>query len=218
MVIENFVLEGPAGRLECLLKSPPGRPEAAAVVCHPHPVFGGNMHNKVVHAVAGAIAGAGLPVLRFNFRGVGLSAGRYDSGAGERDDVRAVLDHVAGRYPAVPLLVAGYSFGAFVGLSAGCRDGRVASLIGIGVPVSLYDFSFLGRCGAPVSIIQGDQDRFGPLPLVLALAAHAPRGMSVVPVAGASHGFDGRLDALAQRVEAAIPAALRPSDPRPAPA
>ena len=215
MTIENFLLDGPAGRIECLLKLPaPGSiAPAAAVVCHPHPLFGGSMHNKVVHAAALALSRAGLPVLRFNFRGVGLSAGKHDAGRGEVDDARVAIDHLGERYPGLPLVVAGYSFGAFVGLRAGCRDVRAAALIGLGLPVTLYDFSFLAACDKPLSIIQGEQDQFGPLPLVMALAASLPGGARVVPVAGAAHNFEGRFEEVAGRVADALPAELRGAAP-----
>src|SRR5881397_1313824 len=135
--IDSFFLAGPAGRIECVLKYTRGVvPGAAAAICHPHPLFGGTLHNKVVHAAAEAIVAAGIPVLRFNFRGVGRSAGSHDGGKGEQDDLTAALDHLSERYSGVPLLSAGYSFGAYVALRAGCRDDRVAALIGIGIPLS----------------------------------------------------------------------------------
>ena len=212
MTIENILLEGPAGRIECLIKHPshdgPG-PAAAGVVCHPHPLFGGTMHNKVVHTAATALLRAGIPALRFNFRGVGLSGGRHDGGRGEQDDLSVVLEHLASRYAGLPLLVAGYSFGSFVALKVGCGDPRVAALIGIGLPVSLYDFSFLGGCDQPLALIQGEQDQFGPLRLVMAMATSLPRGATVLPVAGARHDFDGRLEEVAWRMEVAIPEKLR---------
>src|SRR6266581_2809165 len=218
--IEAFFLPGPAGRIECMLKRPDepdtaGRaatasaPAAAAVICHPHPLFGGTMHNKVVHAAAEAIVGAGLPVLRFNFRGVGGSGGKHDGGRGEQDDLKTVMDHLAGLYPGRPLLVAGYSFGAYVALHVGSRDDRAAALIGIGLPMNLVGFGFLRESDRPLTILQGDQDEFGPLPLVMALAASLPGGARVVAIKGASHNFAGRLDELARRVGEAIPEELR---------
>jgi len=219
MTIETFLIDGPAGRLECLLKTPAdgGRPAGAALVCHPHPLFGGSMHNKVVHATAVALASAGLPVLRFNFRGVGMSGGKHDGGRGETLDAGVALSHLAGLHPGLPLIVAGYSFGAWVGLRAACEETRVAGLIGIGMPVGLYDFSYLGSCDRPMAFIQGDRDRFGPLPFLMALAARLPGGARVLPVTGAGHDFAGRLDRLGQRVREAIPGALlRPPDPTPA--
>jgi len=215
--IENYFLNGPAGRIECMLKHAPGEEAAAAaaIICHPHPLFGGTMHNKVVHAAAEAIAAAGLPVLRFNFRGVGKSDGAHDAGRGEQDDLRVLLDHVAGRYPGRALLVAGYSFGAYVGLRVGCADRRAAALIGIGVPVSLVNFGFLQDCAVPLALVQGDADPYGPLGLVMTLAAMLPRGARVLPVKGAEHNFAGHLDELATRVTEAIPSGLRPRPPGP---
>lgn len=207
--IESFFLPGPAGRLECFLKHPAGAdPRAAVVVCHPHPVFGGTMHNKVVHAVAEALVAAGLPVLRFNFRGAGGSAGRHDGGRGESDDLRAALDEAARRFPSLPLVVAGYSFGAFVGLGVGCYDGRVAALIGLAAPVGLYNFAFLRDCEKPLTLIQGESDPLAPLGLVLMLGASLPRGARVVPIEGADHGFNGRLDVVSARVAEALHASL----------
>jgi uncharacterized protein len=211
--IESFFLAGPAGRLECFLKSPAGaragaEPRAVAVVCHPHPLFGGTLHNKVVHAAAEALVGAGVPALRFNFRGAGGSAGVHDGGRGESDDLRAVLDEAGRRFPALPLVVAGYSFGAFVGLGVGCYDRRVTALIGIAAPVGLYNFAFLRDCDKPLTLIQGESDPLAPLGLVLTLAASLPRGARVVPVEGAAHGFAGRLDVLRAHVAEALSASL----------
>ena len=214
--IESFFIPGPAGRIECMLKRPDQEPRAAGVVCHPHPLFGGTMHNKVVHAAAEAIVASGIPVLRFNFRGAGGSGGAHDGGRGEQDDLRAVLDHLSRLYPGRPLLLAGYSFGAYVALVVACRDPRAAALIGIGLPVSLMPLHFLQACGKPLTIIQGDQDAFGPLPLVVALAARVPGGARLVAIKGAAHNFAGHLDELSRRVAESIPEALRPMRP-PAP-
>ena len=204
-MLETFFLQGPAGRIECLMKLPPVDPGAgAAIVCHPHPLFGGTMHNKVTHAIAGALVALGLPTIRFNFRGAGLSEGKHDNGRGEQVDLGIVLDEVARRFPERPLLVAGYSFGAYVGLRVGCADQRVARLIGVGMPVALFDFSFLAACVTPLVIIQGERDRFGPLPIVIALASAAGGGARVLPVAGAEHGFTGELDPLQLRVREAV--------------
>ncbi len=208
--IESFFLPGPAGRIECVLKRPAPAAEAggAAVICHPHPLFGGTMHNKVVHAAAEALVGAGLPALRFNFRGTGGSGGTHDGGRGEQDDLGAVLDHLAGRFPGRPLVLAGYSFGAFVALAGGCREARAAALIGIGLPITMLRFDFLRECDRPLTLIQGDADVFGPLPLLMALAATLPGGARVVAIKGAAHNFAGRLDELARRVAEAVPAEL----------
>ena len=210
--IESFFLAGPAGRIECMLKRPGGPDgEAVAVMCHPHPLFGGTMHNKVTHAAAEAIVDAGISVLRFNFRGAGGSAGEHDGGRGEQQDLLAVMDHLARLYPQRPLLLAGYSFGAYVALAVGCRDSRVVALLGIGLPLHLLSFNFLRACGKPLTIIQGDEDAFGALPLAVALGARVPGGARVVGVRGATHDFVGRLDELGWRVRESIPQALRPA-------
>ena len=208
--IESFFLSGPAGRIECLLKSPAdaGRATASGVVCHPHPLFGGTMHNKVVHAVAEAIVQAGIPVLRFNFRGVGASGGRHDEGNGERADLQAVLDHLASLSPGRPLLVAGYSFGARIALEVGCGDDRAEALLGIGTPLALYDFGFLRECRKPLTLIQGELDPFSPIGLLMTLAAALPGGARVVTIPGAAHGFEGRLGELSRKVSESIPSTL----------
>lgn len=220
MSIESFLLAGPAGPIECQIRHPTaGLPDTtgAAVVCHPHPLFGGTMHNKVVHAAAAALSTLGLPVLRFNFRGVGLSGGRHDAGHGEQDDMKVVLDELARRYPGIPLVVAGYSFGAFVGLRTGCRDPHVTTLIGIGVPLALYDFSFLRQCDKPLTLICAARDRFGPLAQVMTFVASLPGGARVLPVADAEHGFEGKLAEVASHVAASIPPVLIPAAEEPPP-
>src|SRR6201996_4322784 len=123
----NLFLNGPDGRLEAILWKREGNvaPPMAAVVCHPHPLFGGTMHNKVVYQTAKSLDALGIPVLRFNFRGAGMSAGTHDRGRGEQGDVTAGLDFLTKEFPGAPLLLAGFSFGSWVGLRVGCEDGRV---------------------------------------------------------------------------------------------
>lgn len=209
--LETLILPGPAGRIECLLKHPvtatAGR--AVAAFCHPHPLFGGTMHNKVVHAAAEAIVGAGMPVLRFNFRGVGLSTGSHDNGIGEQDDLSVLLDFLGERFPGRPLLVAGYSFGAYVALKVGCREPRVAARIGIGIPLTMVNFGFLRGCDAPLALIQGEADPFSPPALFVSFAASLPGGARVTVIKGAGHNFAGHLEELAARVAEAIPEDLR---------
>src|SRR5271163_597813 len=126
----NLFLDGPAGRLEAILWSPTaGAPAMAAVVCHPHPLFGGTMHNKVVYQAAKALQGRGMPVLRFNFRGTSLSEGVHDRGNGEQDDVRVALDYLSSEFPGKPIVVAGFSFGSWVSSRVGCEDERVVAMI-----------------------------------------------------------------------------------------
>jgi len=187
--------------LEAILWSPSaGSPPIAAVVCHPHPLFGGTMHNKVVYQAAKSLDALGLPVLRFNFRGTGMSEGKHDLGVGEREDVRAALDFLASEFPNIPLLVAGFSFGCWVGLRVGCEDERVTSLIGLGAPVNNADFSYLARCGKPKLFVHGSNDIYGDPVKLNNLVASLPGENKIVVVEDADHFFVGKLD----QVDAAI--------------
>jgi len=196
----SFFLEGPAGRLEAILWRPaaPVRhlPALATVVCHPHPLFGGTMHNKVVYQVAKALDALGLPVLRFNFRGVGLSAGEHDRGSGEMDDVRAAIEFLKHEFPHVPILLAGFSFGAWVGLRVGCGDAHVHYLVGLGIPVNSTDFSFLQRCDKPKLFVHGGNDQFGAVDKVQSVVGSRPAENRLVIVEGVDHFFFGKLDEL----------------------
>src|SRR5580700_11945742 len=191
----NFFLPGPVGRLEAILWSPPaGSPPLAAVVCHPHPLFGGTLHNKVVYRAAKSLDRLGLAVLRFNFRGTGLSDGKHDRGEGEQDDVRAALDFLAAEFGNIPLLVAGFSFGCWVGLGAGCADTRVTSLVGLGAPVNNADFSYLTQCAKPKLFVHGANDIYGTVSKVEGLIASLPGENKLVVVRDADHFFVGKLD------------------------
>src|SRR6059058_5115855 len=128
--IRSIVLDGPAGRLEALLNAGAGESAYAALVCHPHPLYGGTLHNKVVFHTMKALSSFGFPVLRFNFRGTGLSQGEHDYGKGEVEDVHTALDWMHTEF-GLPLIFAGFSFGAAVGLRAACTDERVRALIGV---------------------------------------------------------------------------------------
>lgn len=192
----NFFLEGPAGRLEAILWKPVAQahPTLATLVCHPHPLFGGTMHNKVVYQVAKSLDALGLPVLRFNFRGAGMSAGTHDRGRGEQGDVSEALDFLAGEFPGVPSLVAGFSFGSWVGLRVGCGDERVRELIGLGTPVNNTDFSFLRNCKKPKLFVHGANDEHGEIGRVKALVESLPGENRLVVVSGANHFFVGKLN------------------------
>ena len=204
------MISGPAGRIEAILWSTAEKeapPPLAAVVCHPHPLFGGTMHNKVVYQTAKAIHRFGLPVLRFNFRGVGASEGTHDKGLGEKDDVLAAIDFLAAEFLGVPLLVAGFSFGSWVGLRAGCGDARVAELIGLGLPVGELDsrsFSYLDGCEKPKLLASGEFDRFGPPKKLRAMVEQFPprvrENTRVAIVAGGDHFFAGHLPELGQAI------------------
>jgi alpha/beta superfamily hydrolase len=200
----TLFLNGPAGRLETLLwtPAPPADSRFAAVVCHPHPLFGGTMHNKVVYQTAKSLSALGLLVLRFNFRGVGLSAGAHDRGSGEVDDVRAALQFLATEFPATELLLAGFSFGSWVGMRAGCEDSRVTRLIGLGIPVNNTDFSFLRQCAKPKLFVHGERDEHGAIAKVRELVPTFAGENVLVEVPGADHFFAGKLDQLDRAIAA----------------
>lgn len=182
------------GALEGLLRLPDdegAQPPMVAVVCHPHPAFGGTMHNKVVFRIAQALGDLGFPALRFNFRGVGRSTGTYDEGNGEREDVRAALDEMARRFPGVPICLAGFSFGSWVALPIGCADSRVRQLIGTGVPTSLLSTDALAGCDKPKLIIQGEQDQYGPQSSLRVWYDMLPEPKSLTIIARAEHFFAG---------------------------
>src|SRR5690349_19235979 len=198
--IRSLFLNGPAGRLEALLNAGTSTATHAAVVCHPHPLFGGTLHNKVVFHTMKALNSFGFPVLRFNFRGTGLSEGEHDHGNGEVDDVRVALDWLHGEYH-LPLIFAGFSFGAAVGLRAACPDARVAGVIGAGVPVvpvaadseepRVYSYEFLQSCAKPKLFVSGARDQFGPRAKLESLVAAVPEPKKLVVVEGGDHFFEG---------------------------
>lgn len=198
----TFFLPGPAGKLEATLwTTPAAEPSLAALVCHPHPLFGGTLHNKVVFQTAKALNQRGIPVLRFNFRGAGLSEGEHDKGRGELEDVRAAIEYLASEFPRRPILVAGFSFGAWVGLRAGCEDARVEKLIGLGIPVVNFDMSYLRQCGKPKLLIQGGDDQFGPRASVEEFFTTILEPKRLVIVEGADHFFAGHLTEVRKAIE-----------------
>lgn len=195
----NLFIPSPHGQLEAILKEPRGAISGVALVLHPHPLFGGTMHNKVVFRAAAALNDAGLLALRLNFRGVGQSTGEHDEGRGEQDDARAGLDYLVENYPDQEVTLCGFSFGARVGMEVGISDDRVARLISIGTPVDKYDFSFLKACRKPILFVQGDRDEFGRVGPLQELAALIPTAeLKVIPHAG--HFFDDQLDELKRAI------------------
>jgi uncharacterized protein len=209
----SLFLNGPAGRLEAILWDVPRRdahrPPLAAIVCHPHPLFGGTMHNKVVYQAARTLHRFALPVLRFNFRGTGMSGGTHDKGHGEQDDVRAALDYLATEYPQIQLLVAGFSFGAWVGLRVGCGDTRVTELIGLGMPVGgigARAFTYLESCAKPKLLVSGEFDEHGPhatLQKMIGELPNATKGSTrLVFIPGGDHFFTGHLPEVDQAMSA----------------
>jgi alpha/beta superfamily hydrolase len=202
IMIERLTIPGPAGPLEALLEWDPERPAPLAVlVCHPHPLFGGTMHNKVVYRAAKGALVAGAVTLRFNFRGVGNSGGGYDSGIGERDDARAALDYLSGRFPTLPLAMIGFSFGSLVALAVGASDERVRWLVGLGLPVESSDFSFLGDCRKPKLIVQGTMDPFGPREKLKKVFDTFAEPKELRWVEGVDHFFTGKLEEVQSAVE-----------------
>ena len=202
--LRNVDLFGPCGRLEAILNE--GKPDApfAALVCHPHPLGGGTLHNKVVYHAMKAINdrawGLGWPVLRFNFRGVGLSQGAHD-GTAEKDDVLAACEWLENEYK-LPLVVVGFSFGAVMALKAVCgqTDSKfdVRALPLLGLPTQAdgrdYDLSPLKGCNIPKLFLSGDRDRFAPASQLEQVAAAADEPKRLVFIPGADHFFTGQLE------------------------
>jgi alpha/beta superfamily hydrolase len=208
--IRSLFLEGPAGRLEALLNAGAENATHAAIVCHPHPLFGGTLHNKVVFHTMKALNSFGFPVLRFNFRGAGLSQGEHDHGKGEVEDVRTALDWLDAEFH-LPLVFAGFSFGAAVGLRAACPDARVTAVIGVGIPAipvaaateapRTYTYDFLSDCAKPKLFVSGARDQFGPRAKLEALVASVPDPKKLALIEGADHFFEGRLRELRETIE-----------------
>jgi uncharacterized protein len=205
-VIRSLTLDGPTGRLEALLNEGASTATHAALVCHPHPVFGGTLHNKVVFHAMKALNSFGFPVLRFNFRGAGLSQGEHDQGRGEVEDVDTALNWLDQEFH-LPLLLAGFSFGAAVGLRAACPDERVRAVIGLGLPVvaiedQKYDYQFLHHCAKPKLFVSGGRDQYGPRPDLERLVQSFPPPKKLQLIEGADHFFEGRLRELREAMEA----------------
>jgi uncharacterized protein len=200
----SFFLNGPAGRLEAMLWTAPNTEaelRRVAVVCHPHPLFGGTMHNKVVFQLAKSLHQEGAPVLRFNFRGAGLSEGKHDKGRGESGDVQAALDYLASEFPGKPILLAGFSFGAYVGLRVGCADERVAELVGAGLPVNDSDLSYLTGCKKPKLILQSTHDQYGSRERTEALCEKLPEPKTLAFIDAPDHFFAGKLPQMGEALE-----------------
>lgn len=217
--VQTLFLAGEAGRLEALWEQPEpisasaGNPAPlAGLVCHPHPLYGGTMHNKVIHHISLALQSLGLPVLRFNFRGAGLSEGRHDEGRGEADDVRAALGWLQAKAPDAGVLLAGFSFGAWVGLRVGCADERVRGLIGVGVPADSGDLTYLESCTKPKLFVQGTRDQFGSRENLLSLVQQIPGPKELVLVEGADHFLTGQLTELRRAVLDHFPLTPQPED------
>jgi alpha/beta superfamily hydrolase len=203
--IRSLSLAGPAGRLEALLNAGSTSATHAAVVCHPHPLYGGTLHNKVVFHAMKALNGFGFPVLRFNFRGTGLSEGEHANGVEEVEDVRTALDWLEREYT-LPIIFAGFSFGAAVGLQASYADPRVPVLIGLGLPVVAiesrnYNFEFLRTCTKPKLFVSGSRDQYAPPGQLEALVNTFADPKKLVRIEAGDHFFEGRLREMREALE-----------------
>src|ERR1700736_2800751 len=210
-------IQGPAGRLECLLDEPPASRtvgddglvteghasgvRAAVVFAHPHTEYGGTMHTKAVYQAAKALSRIGCAVLRFNFRGAGASVGSFSNGPGEQQDFRAALDVMQERYAGAPLWAAGMSFGSWVAMTAGAEDARVSTLIGIALPITRYDFGPVEHSVKPKFFIHGEFDELCPLKEVREFYARAAEPKELVVIDAADHLFDGKVSEVAAAIE-----------------
>jgi uncharacterized protein len=197
----NLFIPASHGKLEAILKEPAGEPKGVGLVCHPHPLGGGTMHNKVVFRAAAGLIDAGLTTLRFNFRGVGASTGDHEDVPGGREDVGFALDYLANEYPDQQMTLAGFSFGSRTGTEVGMNDDRVVRMISIGTPVDKYgDYEFLTAVRKPMLFVHGDKDEFGALENVRNLVEQIP-GAELVVFENCGHFFDEHLNELREAVK-----------------
>jgi alpha/beta superfamily hydrolase len=194
-------IPGPIGPLEALIDLPARTPRAAVVFAHPLPTQGGTMHTKVVFQGAKALTRIGCAVLRFNFRGVGRSAGTWDEGRGEMDDYRAGLDFMAARYPELEIWAAGFSFGSFIAMTCGADDDRVCALIGIAPPVDRYEYASVKLSTKPKFIIHGERDELIALQSVRSFYARLQEPKELVEIDRASHLFEGQASEVGDALE-----------------
>ena len=194
----NLFVPASHGQLEAILKEPANDVRGVALVCHPHPLGQGTMHNKVVYRAAAGLIEAGLVALRFNFRGVGDSTGEHDDGNGEKNDVKDALDYLTENYPNQPITLAGFSFGSRVGAEVALDDERIVRLVSIGTPVDKYDFSFLKQCRKPILFVHGDTDEFGSIESLNSLVAQVAENTAtrLVVFENCGHFFDKHLEEL----------------------
>ncbi len=200
----NLFIPASHGQLEAILKEPAGEPKGVALVCHPHPLGGGTMHNKVVFRAAAGLVDAGLTTLRFNFRGVGASTGDHEDVPGGVEDIRDVLKYMGDEFPGQRVTLAGFSFGSRTGMEVGMSDDRVVRLISIGTPVDKYrDYEFLAAVRKPILFVHGDEDEFGSLENVKRLYEDVARNTDaeLKVFADCGHFFDEHLDELRETIK-----------------
>jgi len=191
----SLKIPGKGVTLESILRQPERKPiRGTAVLCHPHPVYGGTMNNRVIFRAGKAATAAGLAALRFNFRGVGASTGVFDEGDGEQQDVSSAVEWLYGRFPGLPMVLIGFSFGAWVGLRVAVRDPRIVALVGLGLPLNHYDFDFLTENAKPALYMVGTADEFCPLDRMERFARRLPPQSDARWIQGAGHFFDSQID------------------------
>ncbi|HEY6843497.1 MAG TPA: alpha/beta fold hydrolase [Thermoanaerobaculia bacterium] len=196
--LRHVDLYGSAGRLEALYRELQD-PAGIAVICHPHPLGGGTLHNKVVFRAARGLENANVATLRFNFRGVGASAGKHDEGEGEQDDVTTAIEWARRKLPGKKLIVGGFSFGAWVASRVACETPEVDAMFLIGTPVNKYDFGFLRHCEKPILFLHATEDEYGDVEKLEKLVPHVRNAESVI-VSGADHFFSKQLDAVDETI------------------
>jgi alpha/beta superfamily hydrolase len=200
--IESLLLPGPAGKIEAILEEPDdGEVVETALVCHPHPKFGGTMHNKVVYRLARGLRRTGCAVLRFNFRGVNLSEGEYDEGIGETEDARAALRELEARYPEIPVLAAGFSFGARVALRLAASEPSITRVVAAGFPTRILERNFVYHIAVPKFFVHSTHDEFGPRADFEPFFASVPEPKHLDWIEADDHFFKNALDELERVVE-----------------
>jgi len=193
--METLFLPGPAGQLEALLEEPEdSEPVEAALVCHPHPKGGGTMHNKVVYRLARGLRKSGCVVLRFNYRGVNLSEGEFDHGIGETDDARVGLRELAARYPRLPLMAGGVSFGSRVALRLASQETAVRRAIAVGFPTVVDERDFVNEVHIPKFFVHSTRDEFGPRADFEAFFKTVPEPKRIDWIEASDHFFKDSLD------------------------
>jgi alpha/beta superfamily hydrolase len=196
--LKQVDLRSDAGRLEGLYRQI-DEPRGVAVVCHPHPLHGGTLHNKVVFRAARGFERADVATLRFNFRGAGTSQGTHDNGAGEQRDVEAAIDWVQSRHARKPLILGGFSFGSWVASKVGCVRNDIAAMFLIGAPVNNYDLGYLKHCRHPILFLHGSDDEHGDVEALSRLVEKCHRAELVV-VAGADHFFRNQVEVVEETI------------------
>jgi uncharacterized protein len=194
-------IPGAVGPLEVLIDRPDTAPRAAVVFAHPLPTEGGTMHTKVVFQASKALSRIGCAVLRFNFRGVGRSAGAWDEGRGELDDYRAALNYMAGENPGLEIWAAGFSFGSYIATTVGAEDERVCAIIAIAPPVHKYDFAAVKSSGKPKFVVHGESDELIPMKLVREFYAQLQEPKELVEIDRANHLFEGQASEVGDALE-----------------